>query len=575
MERRSIPAILEEIGALLEIEGDNPFRAKAYFNAAKVLAGLDDLDSLIAQGRIREIKGIGETLSAKIIEYHDTGKMAYHEELKKRLPVTLIELLQVPNLGVRKIKALYEELGVTSLADLECACKENRLVRLPHFGEKTQGRILRGIEFLRRHKGEFLSGEVYPLAADFAERLGRAHPDALVEICGSVRRKREVVRNIDILVGAEDRTGVSRYFTSMPWMEEVLAESETETSCRTSEGITATLRVVDKRSFPCALVYFTGSREHYARLRALAQIRGLALTERGLCEGERPWEVQSEADVYGRLGLSYVPPELREDMGEIEAAEARTLPRLVELADLAGALHVHTDMSDGMSGLPAIAQSAREMGLSYVGVCDHSKSAYYAGGLKPDDVRRQWAAIDAFNAEHPDFHFFKGIESDILPDGSLDYDEELLAGFDFVVASVHSGFTMSRGDMEARIIRAMDNPYTTILGHPTGRLLLARDGYQVDMGRIIEAAAEQRVIIELNASPYRLDIDWRHLLAAKAQGVMIAIDPDAHSAGGLGDLFYGVGIARKGWLEAADVVNTRGVPEIRDLFLEVRHGKKH
>jgi DNA polymerase (family 10) len=232
-------------------------------------------------------------------------------------------------------------------------------------------------------------------------------------------------------------------------------------------------------------------------------------------------------------------------------------------------------MSDGMSGLPAIAQSAREMGLSYVGVCDHSKSAYYAGGLKPDDVRRQWAAIDAFNAEHPDFHFFKGIESDILPDGSLDYDEELLAGFDFVVASVHSGFTMSRADMEARIIRAMDNPYTTILGHPTGRLLLARDGYQVDMGRIIEAAAEQRVIIELNASPYRLDIDWRHLLAAKAQGVMIAIDPDAHSAGGLGDLFYGVGIARKGWLEAADVVNTRGVPEIRDLFLEVRHGKTH
>jgi len=333
--------------------------------------------------------------------------------------------------------------------------------------------------------------------------------------------------------------------------------------------------VVDKRSFPCALVYFTGSREHCARLRALAEIRGLALTGRGLFEGERPREVQSEADVYGLLGLSYVPPELREDMGEIEAAEARTLPRLVELADLAGALHVHTDMSDGTAGLPAIAQSAGEMGLSYVGVCDHSKSAYYAGGLKPDEVLRQWAAIDAFNAEHQDFHFFKGIESDILTDGSLDYDEELLAGFDFVVASVHSGFTMSRADMEARIIRAMDNPYTTILGHPTGRLLLARDGYQVDMGRIIEAAAARRVMIELNASPYRLDIDWRHLSAAKAQGVMIAIDPDAHSTGGLGELFYGVGIARKGWLEASDVVNTRGLQEIRDLFLEVRHGKKH
>ena len=250
MQRRSIPAILEEIGALLEIEGDNPFKAKAYFNAAKVLAGLDDLDSLISQGRIREIKGIGETLSAKIIEYHETGKMAYHEELKKRLPVTLIQLLQVPNLGVRKIRALYEELGVASLVDLECACKENRLVRLPRFGEKTQDRILRGIEFLRRHEGEFLFGEVYPLAADIAAMLGRAHPDALVEICGSVRRKSEVVRNIDILAGTEDRAGVSRYFTSMPWMEEVLADSGTETSIRTSAGITAMLRVVDKSRFP-------------------------------------------------------------------------------------------------------------------------------------------------------------------------------------------------------------------------------------------------------------------------------------------------------------------------------------
>ncbi len=575
MQRRSIPAILEEIGALLEIEGDNPFRAKAYFNAAKVLADLDDLDSLIAQGRVREIKGIGEALSAKIVEYQETGKMAYHEELKKRLPVTLIELLSVPNLGAKKIRALHEELGITNLAELECACKENRLVRLPHFGEKTQGGILRGIEFLKRHKGEFLFGEAYPGAAESARMLGRAHPDAFVEMCGSIRRKREVVRNIDILAGTEDRTGLSRYFASMAGMEEVLAEKDGETTCRMSSGITATLRVVDKKSFFSALVYFTGSREHYARLLALAQTRGLVPDERGLLKGERPREAQGEADVYGWLGLQYVPPELREDMGEIEEAEAGRLPRLVEQADIKGALHVHTDMSDGTAGLAAIAQSAGKMGLSYVGVCDHSKSAYYAGGLKADDVRRQWAAIDAFNAEHPDFCFLKGIESDILPDGSLDYDEELLAGFDFVVASVHSGFTMSRTDMEARIIRAMENPYTTILGHPTGRLLLARDGYQVDMGRIIEAAAEQRVVIELNASPYRLDIDWRHLQCAKGRGVMIAIDPDAHSTGGLFDLFYGVGIARKGWLEASDIVNTRGVRGIRDLFAEVRDAKKH
>ncbi len=575
MQRRSIPAILEEIGALLEIEGDNPFRAKAYLNAAKVLAGLDDLDSLIAQGRIREIKGIGEKLSAQIVEYYETGKMAYHEELKGRLPVTLIELLQVPKLGARKIRALHEELGITSMSELECACKENRLVHLLHFGEKTQGRILRGIEFLSRHKGEFLFGEAYPLAIDLTEKLRRAHPDAVVELCGSIRRKGEVVRNIDILVAGADRAAVSRYFTSLPWMEEVLLENGAETTCRTYAGITATLRVVDKRSFPCAFLCFTGSGEHYARLLALAQARGLILNERGLFEAERPLEPQSEAEVYARLGLGYVPPELREDRGEIEAAEAGRLPRLVELDDIAGALHVHTDMSDGTAGLPAIADAARSMGLSYVGVCDHSKSAYYAGGLKADDVRRQWAAIDAFNGEHPDFHFFKGIESDILGDGSLDYDDELLAGFDFVVASIHSGFTMSQADMEARIIRAMENPYTTILGHPTGRLLLARDGYKVDMGRIIEAAAARRVMIELNASPYRLDIDWRHLLEAKARGVLIAIDPDAHSAGGLGELFYGVGIARKGWLEASDVVNTRSVAEITDLLSEVRRAKEH
>ena len=342
-----------------------------------------------------------------------------------------------------------------------------------------------------------------------------------------------------------------------------------------SSGIVATLRVVDKKSFPCALICHTGSREHWARLQAIAAKKGLNLSERGLLKGGRPVETPGEAEIYDRLGLSFVPPELREDKGEIEAAGSGRLPRLVEASDLAGALHVHTDASDGAAGLSAVADAARQMGLSYIGVCDHSRSAYYAGGLKADDVLRQWEAIDAFNRESRDFHFFKGIESDILTDGSLDYDEELLAGFDFVVASVHSGFRMSASEMEARIIRAMDNPYTTILGHPTGRLLLSRDPYEADMERIIEAAAARGVMIELNASPYRLDIDWRHLRAAKAHGVMIAIDPDAHSAQGLGDLFYGVGIARKGWLEASDVVNTRSVEEVRNLFSGARHAKKH
>ena len=575
MQRRSIPVILDEIGALLEIEGENPFKVKAYYNAAKILAGYDDLDALIEQGRLREIKGIGETLSAKIAEYHETGKIAFYEELKQKMPAGLLELLHIPNLGPRKIKVLYDDLGITNLGELEYACQENRLISLFGFGAKTQEKILRGIEFVRRHKGEFLFGEIYPFATALKQRLGQALPKALIEVCGSIRRKKEIVRDIDFLAAAEDWREVSRYFVAMPEVEEVIAEGETKTSCRLVSGINADLRVVDRGSFPCALIYFTGSKEHNVRLRGLARKGGLKLNEYGLFEGERPIEVRSEADVYERLGLSYVPPELREDRGEIEAAQAHTLPSLVELGDLKGTFHVHTEMSDGTDTLEAMAKSAHTLGLAYVGICDHSRSAYYAGGLKAEEVLSQWEAIDRFNAEHPGFFFFKGIESDILPDGSLDYSDELLAGFDFVVASVHSAFTMSQADMEARLFRAMENPFTTILGHPTGRLLLGREGYRVDMGRIIDAAAATGVVIELNASPYRLDIDWRYLKLAKERGVVIAINPDAHSAKGLAEIFYGVGIARKGWLEAHDVLNTQDAGAVLQFFRKVRDGKKH
>lgn len=575
MQRRSIPEILEEIGALLDIEGDNPYRAHAYHNAAKILSGLDNLDSIVSEGRLREVRGIGETLSLKIAEYLETGEVASHEELKRKIPVTLLELLRVPNLGPSKIKVLYEKLGVTNLGELEYACRENRLVHLRGFGEKTQGRILKGIEFFTEHKGEFLLGETYPLARRLKDRIGQAADPAPVEVCGSVRRRNEIVRDIDILAAAADWAHLSAFFISMPEVEEVLAEGETETSCRLSSGINADLRVVPEASYAPALIYFTGSREHHARLRGLAKEKGLTLNEYGLFEGERQLPLSTEEDVYGSLGLSFIPPELREDRGEIEAAGNGTLPALVEMADLKGTFHVHTSASDGTDDLEAIARIARGMGLSYVGIADHSRSAAYAGGLKVDDVHRQREAIDRFNAAHDDFCFFKGIESDILTDGTLDYDDETLAGFDFVVASIHSGFSMSGPAMEERIIRAMRSPFTTILGHPTGRLLLARDAYRVDMGAVIEAAAEYRVVIELNASPYRLDIDWRHLPRARDLGVLISIDPDAHEAAGLADLFYGVGIARKGWMGPAGVLNTKGADEVRQFLKELRDEKGH
>ena len=573
MQRRSIPAILEEIGALLDIEGDNPYRAHAYHNAAKILSGLDDLDAVIAQGRLREIKGIGETLSQRIAEYVDTGRIAFHEELKEKLPVTLLDLLQVPYLGAAKIKMLHDALGVTNVGELEYACRENRLVNLRGFGAKTQSKILKGIEFFKQHKGQFLLGEVWPVAMGLKERLGQLVYPAFVEVCGSVRRRSEIVKNIDLLAASADWAEVSAAFTSVPEVDEVLVEAETKTSCRLVSGISADLRVVPEASVPSALVYYTGSRGHNGRLGDLAKKQDLDLDSRGLFEKGRQIELSSEADVYARLGLAFVPPELREDSGEIEAAASMSLPKLVEASDLKGTFHVHTDASDGTDGLEAIARAGRRMGLSYIGIADHSRSAFYAGGLKPDDVARQWEAIDRFNSSNSDFCFFKGIESDILIDGSLDYDDETLAGFDFVVASIHSGFTMGRREMEERIIRAMRSPFTTILGHPTGRLLLARDGYQVDMDAIIDAAAEYHVAIELNASPFRLDIDWRHLPLARQRGVLISINPDAHAAGGLADLFYGIGTARKGWLEAGCVLNTKTASEVREFLRRVRYEK--
>jgi DNA polymerase (family 10) len=573
MQRRSIPAILEEIGALLDIEGDNPYRAQAYHNAAKILSGLDNLDAIITEGRLKEVKGIGETLSLKITEYLETGEIASHEDLKRKIPVSLIELLRIPNLGPGKIKVLHDSLGVTNVGELEYACRENRLVNLRGFGEKTQGRILKGIEFFKEHRGEFLLGETYPLAMRLKERLSQTVDPALIEVCGSVRRRNEIVRDIDLLAAASEWADVSAAFVSMPEVEEVIAEGETKTSCRLTHGINADLRVVPEVSYAPALIYFTGSKEHNVRLRGLAKDKGLKLNEYGLFAGERQIPLATEGDVYASLGLSFIPPELREDSGEIEAAANGTLPRLVEMADLKGTFHVHTSASDGSDELEAIAKAARRMGLSYVGIADHSRSAAYAGGLKADDVRRQWEAIDRFNARNSDFCFFKGIESDILTDGTLDYDDETLAGFDFVVASIHSGFFMSGPAMEERIIRAMRSPFTTILGHPTGRLLLARDGYRVDMGAIIEAAAEYKVVIELNASPYRLDIDWRHLARARVAGVLISIDPDAHEAEGLADLFYGVGAARKGWMEPARVLNTRSADEVAQFLKELRDEK--
>ncbi len=567
---KSIVEIFEEIGTLLEIKGENPFKSKAYYNAAKTLSAVDNLEETIKGKRLKEIKGIGDALSQKIEEYSETGRIDYFEELKKEVPLSLLELMGIPNLGPKKINVLFKELGIMNVGELEYACKENRLVTLPGFGEKTQEKILKGIEFIKRHKGEFLFGDIYPLAEIIKDRFRTEAGARLVEVCGSIRRRKEIVKDIDILVSGNDHESLSSFFASMPEVDEVLLKGDTKTSCRLKSGIEADLRVVSETEFPAALTYFTGSKEHNVRLRGISKKKGWKLNEYGLFEGERPFPVSSEEEIYRLLDLTYIPPELREDMGEIEAAQNGILPQLVELADIKGIFHVHTEFSDGNDSIEKMAVAAKGMGLSYIGISDHSKSAFYARGLKPDDIFRQWEIIDNLNQRNKDFYIFKGIESDILPDGNLDYDEEILEGFDFVISSIHSNFNLKRDDQMKRILKALENPYTTMLGHPTGKLLLSRDEYEIDMRTVIDAASECGVIIELNASPYRLDIDWRYLKYAKEKGVMISINPDAHATGGLAEIIYGVGIARKGWQEKRNVFNTRSMEEIKDFLRKMR-----
>lgn len=575
MQQKSITRILEDIAMLLEIKGDNPFKTRAYYNAAKTLSGITNLDELINEKKLKEIKGIGEALSKKIEEYSETGKMEYFEELTKEVPGSLLELMEIPNLGPKKIKVLYDVLGITNIGELEYACKENRLVHLTGFGDKSQEKVLKGIEFLKRHKGEFLFGDIYPEAERIRMQLSSLIPPQLIEVCGSIRRRKEIVRDMDILIASDNHEKVTSFFVSMPEVDEVLVTGETKTSVRMRSGIVADLRVVGREEFPYALMYFTGSKEHNVRLRGIAKRKGWKLNEYGLFNGDSLVKCINEEEIYRALDLPYIPPELREDSGEIESAEQDSLPLLIRLEDIQGTFHVHTDFSDGVDSLELVVQAAKKLGFSYVGISDHSKTAYYAGGLKPDAVLRQWEMIDRINENSSSFQIFKGIESDILPDGNLDYDDSILEGFDFVIASIHSSFTMKKDAMEKRILKAMENPYTTMLGHPTGRLLLSRDGYQVDMMNIIDGAARNHVILELNASPYRLDIDWRYMKYARAKGVMISINPDAHAVAGLGDVFYGVNIARKGWQESKDVLNTKGVNDIKDTFKKLRNAKRH
>jgi DNA polymerase (family X) len=558
MEAAKIAQIIDEMGTLLELRGENPFRVRAYHTAAQALVNLPgDLTEMIADGRLKEVAGIGDTMHAKIVQLATTGHLPSYDELRRNTPPGLVPLLRIPGLGPKKIKLLHDTLKIESLADLRAAGAAGQIAKLKGFGEKTEAKILEGINFVEKAGERILQSHALRLVAPILAAV-RDHPQVIrTEVCGSLRRRAETIGDLDILFSSKNAPAVLDAFVKLRQVATVLAHGPTKASVRLADGVQCDLRGVDDTQYPFALHYFTGSKAHNIAMRKRALARDLTLNEYALTGPEGPVPCEDEAALFAALGLAYVPPELREDTGEIEAAQAGRVPDLVELSDLTGTFHCHTDYSDGGATLAEMAEAARARGMQYLGIADHSRSAAYAGGLSIERVHEQWAEIDALNKSFGNkFHLFKGTECDILADGSLDYPDELLDGFDYVVASIHSLFNLPRDEMTKRMVKAASNPRVTMLGHPTGRLLLARDGYAIDLDAVIDAAAAAGTMIEINANPHRLDLDSTHCRRARQKGVTIVINPDAHSVGGLDDLEYGVSVARRAWLTKGDVWNT-------------------
>lgn len=578
MTKDDIADVLENMARLLEIKGENPFKFRAYQKAARALESYPgDLAAAARDGTLSSIEGIGKALSEKIAALALEGRLEAYENLREEFPPDLLTLFEIQGLGGKKIKILHDELGVHSLTSLERACEDGSVAGLDGFGEKTAANLLEALAQRKHHAGKFLLDEAGVLAGTILEGLRNLASVHLAEIAGSYRRRKPVVGDLDFLVSTSKPAEVTAWFVAMPEVARVLAHGETKASIVARSGIQCDLRVVSGREFPFALGYFTGSKEHNVKLRSRALSRGWTLNEYRLApaDDDKPAqpipEIYTEADLYRALDLDFIPPELREDRGEFDAAESGTLPRLLEWTNLRGTFHNHTTESDGRSTLEQMVQAARALGLAYLGIADHSKSSVQAHGLDETRLMAQVDRIRELNAASTDgFRIFSGTECDIRKDGTLDFSDEILARLDTCVISVHGTFAMDAATMTNRIIRAMQNPYATMLGHPTGRLLLSREPYAVDIPAILDAAAETRTIIELNANPRRLDLDWTWWPLAKEKGVLCSINPDAHSTEGLAHLRIGAEVARKGWLAREDVINTLPLAQVSEALAAKR-----
>ncbi|MFZ1219883.1 MAG: DNA polymerase/3'-5' exonuclease PolX [Chthoniobacterales bacterium] len=588
MDKATIADVLEKIATLLELKDENPFKIRAYTNAARSLETWGgNIGDLRDEETLEKIPGIGKAIAAKIKELVETGSLKFFDDLRAEFPADILELFSLPGLGAKKIKALHEKLQVSSIAQLQEACVAGRVAGLPGFGKTTQEKLCRAIADRTKHVGSFQLGQIAAEAEQLQGDL-RAHPDALhVCIAGSYRRRKEIVRDLDFIVATNAPAEISALFVQHPLAESVIAHGPTKSSIRLRSGIQCDLRVVTAAEYPFALNYFSGSKEHNIEVRSRALKRGWTLNEYRL--GEAPLTgsdrradrtpprdvpaIREEADLYRALDLDYIPPELRENCGEFEAAAAGKLPRLIEAENLRGTFHCHTTASDGRNSLEEMAAAAQELGLQYLGIADHSRSSIQARGLDEARLRVQVAMIRKLNEQFENFRVFAGVECDILRDGSLDFPDAVLAELDYVVASIHSAFTLSEAEMTKRVIRALQNPHVTMLAHPTGRLLLKRDPYAIDIPAVIEAAAATGTWIEINAAPKRLDLDWRWWPLAKEKGVKCVINPDAHGIERLQELWFGIGVARKGWLTKADVTNCLPLGKIEPALAEKRATK--
>jgi DNA polymerase (family 10) len=583
MDRNAVALVLEEIASLLNLTGENKFKARAFSSAARAIEKVDaDLAVLARDNAFEALPGIGPATASVIRELLTTGQSRYYDDLRKRTPAGLRALMSVPGLGAGKAKQLHDALGISTLEDLQAAVDAGRIAEVKGFGERTQQRIANGLQFVQGGAGR----RRFSRALESAERLlgiVRLLPSIVrADLAGELRRRMETVDGIDVIAAAvpDECAAATDAFAQVQGLLHVQREADRAVHARLADGLNVRFVCVPVDMYAWALWLHTGSAEHVAAVAATAERNGITLTTRGLERNGAPLPLESEADIYDALALQYVPPELREPQPEgphalrvVEAAAAHSLPNLVELDDLRGTFHCHTTYSDGKSTIEEMAMGALERGWSYLGIADHSQNASYAGGLTPADLRRQQREIDAWNREHPELWLLKGVEADILADGTLDYagDPGVLESFDYVVGSVHSNFRMSRTEMTKRMLRALDDPRLTILGHMTGRLLLSRDAYALDVEAVIERAAERGVAIEINADPARLDLDWRWWSTARAAGVLCVINPDAHSVRSLDNVAWGINIARKGALAADDILNTKDADALR-AWLRNRHG---